>query len=306
MRECVESILHQDAPSMEILLIDDASTDSSAYIAEQLAKEDARVRVIRLVKNGGQGPARNRGIREAQGRYIAFIDSDDWVNPGYLRKLYDTAERYQADVVSMGDQQFVQAQDGTWQPGRIETTVKKECFLVSEKKQRIIAMINYQLISMIGGKIIRRDLFAGTGLHFERIKSEDIPFSFRLYYEANTFVLLPDNDYCYRQSPESTMRHPTLEKSQEAMRSAIRMQEIVTEYLREMPEIAADETLVWGIRRFFARVGLNFLWLVVSVGLPARQVLASAADVLEKNVPREQAGMMEFLLAAWLEALAKK
>ena len=96
LEECIESILDQkiNVP-VEVLLIDDGSTDGCADLCDRYAARDARVRVIHQ-ENQGLSAARNAGIDAAKGRYYSFIDSDDVVLPGFLQTLYDACERHDA------------------------------------------------------------------------------------------------------------------------------------------------------------------------------------------------------------------
>ena len=75
--KCIESIMHQDYENIEIIVVDDGSTDSSSKICEQYARSDNRIRLIHQ-ENQGLSKARNNGIDIAAGEYIGFIDSDDW------------------------------------------------------------------------------------------------------------------------------------------------------------------------------------------------------------------------------------
>ena len=77
LKKCVESVVKQTFSDWELLLIDDGSTDKSLAICNQCAMEDDRIRVLRQKKNAGVSEARNRGLREAKGEYIAFLDADD-------------------------------------------------------------------------------------------------------------------------------------------------------------------------------------------------------------------------------------
>jgi len=86
--ECVESILEQSFPNFEILLINDGSRDSSGHMCDSYAKKDARVRVFHK-ENGGVSSARNLGLDNASGEWICFVDSDDWLEPGYFEVLQE-------------------------------------------------------------------------------------------------------------------------------------------------------------------------------------------------------------------------
>lgn len=86
LERCVRSIMRQTYSNLEILLVDDGSTDGSGEICEKLAKEDARIRVFHK-ENGGSSSARNLGIREARGEYLGFIDSDDYIEPDMYELL---------------------------------------------------------------------------------------------------------------------------------------------------------------------------------------------------------------------------
>ena len=89
LRECVDSILGQTLSDIELILVDDGSTDSSPAICDRYAEQDARVQVIHK-PNGRAASARNAGLRAASGDYVAFVDSDDWVSPKMYEKMLDT------------------------------------------------------------------------------------------------------------------------------------------------------------------------------------------------------------------------
>ena len=97
--ECVESLLRQNYTNLEILLVDDGSTDGSGAICDEYARRDNRIRVIHQ-ENQGLSAARNAGLDQAVGEYVAFVDSDDAVMQDYIETLYDLADRYQADIAA--------------------------------------------------------------------------------------------------------------------------------------------------------------------------------------------------------------
>ena len=99
--KCVQSIRAQSLPQLEILLVDDGSTDGSGAMCDSCAKEDDRIRVIHK-ENGGLADARNRGIDEAAADLVAFIDSDDFIEPDMMELLYTNMQRENADVSICG------------------------------------------------------------------------------------------------------------------------------------------------------------------------------------------------------------
>lgn len=101
LERCVESVLDQDYPLFELILVDDGSTDGSSGLCDVLAKNDDRVRVIHKA-NGGLSDARNTGIASCSGNYVTFIDSDDWVAPQYLSTLHSLLISCDADMSSCG------------------------------------------------------------------------------------------------------------------------------------------------------------------------------------------------------------
>ena len=101
LERCVGSIIGQNYQDLEIILVNDGSTDSSGIICDNLAQKDNRIRVIHK-QNEGLGYARNSGLDVANGQYIFFVDSDDYIMPGIIKELVTAVTEYQADVASCG------------------------------------------------------------------------------------------------------------------------------------------------------------------------------------------------------------
>lgn len=98
LERCFDSLRNQHYSNIEILFVDDCSTDNSAEICDRLCSKDVRFRLIRHTVNQGQGCARMTGIGEAKGEYIGFVDSDDYVEPDFCMVLYETLLKTQADI----------------------------------------------------------------------------------------------------------------------------------------------------------------------------------------------------------------
>lgn len=101
LEKCIDSILKQTYENIEILIIDDGSTDNSSKICDNYSKRDARIKVVHK-DNGGLSSARNAGIGLMSGKYVAFIDSDDWIQDDYIYQLYKCALENKSDLVITG------------------------------------------------------------------------------------------------------------------------------------------------------------------------------------------------------------
>ncbi|EGS36618.1 glycosyltransferase, group 2 family protein [Limosilactobacillus oris F0423] len=105
LADCVDSILHQSYQNLELILIDDGSTDNSAQICEDYRERDDRVRVLHKV-NGGVGSSRNAGLAMATGDYILFVDNDDWLADDHIKKLYQHLKASGADIAAANYTEF--------------------------------------------------------------------------------------------------------------------------------------------------------------------------------------------------------
>lgn len=196
IRQCVDSVLGQESVSMEILLIDDGSTDSSGSICDEYAQKYDCVTVKHQI-NKGASAARNVGIELATGKYIIFLDSDDWwKNTNVLHNISERLLLTQANVLCFNYEKT----DG----------VKKtrEYFRGSEDMPSEIRpsdsftyVIEHDLwIASVWNKVVNRKLFENEKLRFrEGTTSEDIDWCLRLALYAEAFDYLSEVVFCYRQ-----------------------------------------------------------------------------------------------------------
>lgn len=120
---CVDSLLAQSYPALEIVLVDDGSTDSSGTICDEYAKKDKRVAVVHK-KNGGLSSARNAGIDAAKGKYVGFVDSDDYVSVDMYERLVDALGDNPCDVANL---MYVRAyESGETAPSRVPHTMDEQ------------------------------------------------------------------------------------------------------------------------------------------------------------------------------------
>lgn len=116
LEQCVQSILDQELQSLEVILVDDGSDDKSVQIAKSFQEKDSRIRLLEL-DHVGAGVARNRGLAEAKGEYIQFLDSDDWAAPSMLREMVASADAHSSDIVVSQAFEFDDATGREWVAG---------------------------------------------------------------------------------------------------------------------------------------------------------------------------------------------
>ena len=196
--ECVRMILNQGVDDMELLLVDDGSSDASGKICDKWAKQDRRVRAFHKL-NGGASSARNLGIDNAKGEFILFVDADDSIPQGHIATLLETQQKTDADMVSASV---------TYVPGPVVQHVSCVC-----SSWEFIELVLYR--DGVGdypvSKLYRRKLF--DGLRFtEGITSEDFEIFYRLYRRANRVAITDHTTYYYRQNSTSVSNSGFSEK----------------------------------------------------------------------------------------------
>lgn len=198
LAECVESILSQTRDILEVILIDDGSTDSSGAIADSFAAKDSRVRVIRQ-ENHGPGATRNLGIDQANGFYVMFIDSDDVVPPRAIEKLFRAAEAGKADF-AVG--RYQRMRDGERLPVRqwmIRATPSTAIGVAPSDRPEVVATITTPT------KLFRRGFLISSALRYpEGVYTEDQLFAAKVYSAAERISIIPEVIYFYRQRSEET------------------------------------------------------------------------------------------------------
>lgn len=199
LKRCVESVRKQTLTDLEIILVDDGSPDDCPRICDEYLKEDSRIKVIHK-QNGGLASARNAGMNMATGKYIFFLDSDDWLELDGMQRLYETAEKYQVDFVryrairtgwpGMDEnapcmvEEIRELQQGLYEKDRI----------IKEIYPRLLATSQLTMGAVVGawGSLYRNDFLRKNQLSFyEEVKfSEDLIFSANVVRAANNFYFI--------------------------------------------------------------------------------------------------------------------
>ena len=288
---CIESVLRQTFSDFELILVDDGSTDGSLVLEAKFAAEDERIRRIVLKENGGPSAARNRGISVARGRYITFLDADDWIDPDYLLTLCRAAEKYRADVIGMG-YVATMVQDGIWQENKVSSYPTEWTSVLHEdgRKKRLALWIKSSfMINTAWGKLYRRRLLLENGIIFSpkaRV-TEDILFSFCVVCYAKTFVFLKDTMYRCRQTETSITRGGTSkEKFEMAVNAVLEAGRMLQMYIDRMPEIKADNKLCRQLQVFMGAAFNHMIFDIRSQGLSIKTILSAIDHCVSKTEPQ--------------------
>lgn len=196
---CLDSVMRQTYPHLEILLIDDGSTDESGQICEEYASADPRIHVIHQ-KNGGLSDARNKGIALATGDYLAFVDSDDYIHERYIELLLEACTKEGCDA---GIANYQKVTSDTCRCA-VPDLIPQEILTNVQANMRIYDYPYYIRTSTAWGKLFRRNLFHKIRFPKGRIH-EDEATTYQLLYAANQVVYIDAAIYYYRQNPNGIM-----------------------------------------------------------------------------------------------------
>jgi glycosyltransferase involved in cell wall biosynthesis len=152
LRQAVDSALAQTYPAIEVIIVDDGSTDGSGAVADEIAAADARIRVIHQA-NRGPSAARNAGIRDARGAYISFLDADDWILPGKLSLQVAALEkRPDIDLVYSDYQKYDEDEDRVYDLVRgVPPIPFPELFVYRNWFTPIVTLLRRRLVELVGG-----------------------------------------------------------------------------------------------------------------------------------------------------------
>ncbi|RSN60167.1 bifunctional glycosyltransferase/CDP-glycerol:glycerophosphate glycerophosphotransferase [Actinomadura sp. WAC 06369] len=191
LRECLESLAGQSFRDLEVIMVDDGSTDNGAVIAKEMCERDGRFRLVAREQEG-PGPARNAGVRQAKGKYLAFADADDVVAPDAYLRLVGALERSGSDL-ACGNVERTDGErtwrsvlhDGVFAERKLSTHVSARPLLIRDRTP--------------WNKVYRREFWDGAALEFPEGFYEDPPVTVRAHALAKAVDVLPDTVYLWRK-----------------------------------------------------------------------------------------------------------
>ena len=199
LEKCFDSIARQSYQNLEIILVDDGSTDGSGELCENLSKRDGRVRVIHK-KNGGLGSARNAGMDAARGELLSFVDSDDWIEPGMYESLSGIMCRENAQIIACGIKKVSETGEVSYYQDNL-----KERSVYTREEALIELPKNERLSNSMCNKLFRRETIQGLHIN-EQIYYEDNPFTPQCIARAERIAYTAEPFYCYFERTGSISR----------------------------------------------------------------------------------------------------
>ena len=191
--ESIESVLNQDHKHLELILIDDGSPDRSGQICDEYAAKDSRVRVIHQ-KNGGAAAAKNAGLRAANGTYLCFVDSDDYLEPNVYAYMLKVLQENQADAAQFSFQDLYRTHT---EPRKLEKCVMNE-------REYLSRFTKDWTCALLWNKLYKRCLFDGVFFE-EGHKIDDEYFTYQGFLEPCKVVFDDKVIYNYRKRASSVM-----------------------------------------------------------------------------------------------------
>ena len=205
LKECLESLIGQTYKDLEIICINDGSTDNSLEILKEFQKKDNRIKII-TQENQGLSTARNKGISEAKGEYISFIDSDDWIDLNFYEKLINALEEQNADIAAGN---IIRTRKIYSKP-----RVKYEKQIVAETFEEKIKLCNIPKCCYVWNKIYKSSIVKNfpfkTGAYFE-----DVLWTPLILKNSNKMICIPDINYYYRANASSIVKKKQTPKKQQ-------------------------------------------------------------------------------------------
>ena len=253
---CVDSVLGQSYSNLEIILVDDGSPDKSGAMCDDYKLKDSRIKVIHK-ENGGLGFARNSGLDIATGRYVTFIDSDDWISKEHIKNLYETALQCNADVV-IGTHTSVNT-DGAETPQRL---LLKEGVYEGESitDEVVLPLIgadadfpnDIQITSSACMNLYSMDVINKYNLRFISEKyavAEDLYFNIDFFSASQRIVALNETGYYYFENNASISRKYSPKRFERTLNFYQKVNEQIETYnLKDKVSFRADRSFLMKIR----------------------------------------------------------
>ena len=242
LRQCLDSVINQTLKEIEIICVDDGSTDSSLEILKEYAAKDRRITLI-TQQNNGAASARNNAIRIAKGKYLAFCDSDDWIDYNFYESLYKNSENASIDIIKGNTAKVY----GT----NIKKDSKLNNYIKTSPRKHIVSTFQYEWWSAI----YKNSLIKENNIYFKKaLLAEDQEFLCHILCCSQSYKIINDTYYYYYQNPNSLTHKITPNH----ILDLINMDYLILNYLKKYNIPTQDQYLVIRARLIYLMQYWNF------------------------------------------------
>ena len=265
LMRCIESIMRQTYENLEIILVDDGATDSCPLLCEELKKTDSRIVVLHK-QNEGLGKARNSGLSLAKGKYVTFVDSDDWISEKHIENLYSAIVKYDADL-AIGSHTIVDSElNQKICPLKIKACVYESDSIEDDILLNMIAPSaeyeqDVRIESSVCMNLYRLDLIQANNLRFtsERVSvAEDLLFHVDYIRLAGRITVVEEFGYYYFENNLSITRKYNPMRYERTMR----FYEIITQKVSELGLLEKGEARIF--RCFLMKIRVMVRLIAIS------------------------------------------
>jgi glycosyltransferase involved in cell wall biosynthesis len=263
LRKCLDSVLHQSSPSIEIIAVNDGSTDKSLEILEHYAVNYSNIRIFSQ-PNKGVSAARNFALQQAEREYILFLDADDWLEEDTCKILFNEAKKEDCDIFCF---EFTEC----WEQKRRQSHQFGDRIYLMQPKEVVEKMLKSEISGHCCNKMYRREILQNNHIQFEEgAIYEELLFNLSALRVSQKIVGAQHYLYFYRQQEASQTKNINSLKQLDLLRQT----EQSLAFVRKQPDWAIPEQL---IKRYFSFIYIQILFLAFkSSEQKAEQVFLTA------------------------------
>lgn len=248
IKECVMSVLQQTLSEIEVIVVDDGSTDSTAVLVSNLIHKDKRIKLIKKI-NEGVGYARNTALMEAIGEYVLFLDADDTLPLDACEKLYNTAKLKGADII---------CGKSMWKEGATLKDVSYNPYWfgrnMSDQENYADNIKIITGLPIVTSKLFKRDLIVNNNLQFSHYIGEDTVFWLYSWDVAKTIYLLSDTVYWRRQRKNPNNKSITQVNNSKSIIEKLKTLDICMEYCKEQGYLHIYRQILCALRSILIQI----------------------------------------------------
>ncbi|WP_224773291.1 glycosyltransferase family 2 protein [Metabacillus idriensis] len=227
---CIDSIINQTYSNIEIILVDDGSTDKCGEIIKDFSKADSRIKIIHK-KNGGLSDARNKGMEYVSGEFVLFVDSDDWLDTKIIEEMINNCLKYNADIVQTA---FYYAYDDYLLLDNRIFSKDDHIIILNNISLMSELVINERVKNFAWGKLYKTDLI--KDIPFEKgVLFEDVFWAHKVMHRVNKYVILNQPLCYYYQRSDSIVSTYTL-KNLDIIKGLKKRHKFIEEYYKDLTD----------------------------------------------------------------------